>query len=633
MDSGACTAIIVHTYGHNLPRVRELGTRQPYMSLEVTMKSLTRLWQVLANELAGWCGTSVQRDVETLLCRVENEGISFLTISLPNFATDFEKSLSQGSVTSDLFPGFRRKGGLPAFLSGFLRSVFDTHSGVLREDPSVDAIFAIRQLCLIFKKIELRCSPKRESDAQLAFLHCEDDLKEVERNFDSLPLGEFRRISSILFGDVFNAVNREVDDFELSPRHGPGATADKLRGNQKFVQTSWPERLEPFFPYGEYVLPSWRYYEEFPPKFIQPSDELPVKVTLVPKTQKTPRVIAIEPTAMQYMQQALMQSLVPKLETFTMSRDFVGFSDQSVNQRMARKGSLTGTLATLDLSEASDRVLNSLVLEMTKAWPSLSGAVQACRSRTADLPNGRRVRLSKFASMGSALCFPFEAMVFTTLVFMGIQDTVGHRLSATSIKKFAGRVRVYGDDIIVPVESATSIAGTLESFGLKVNRSKSFWTGQFRESCGGDYFNGEDVTPLRLKQLVPESRRDVESLVSSVSLSNALFKRGLWKTADHLRGTVETVLGPISCVPWDSQALGFHSFVGFTADGWDPELQQPLVRAYVTSSPQPINSVDGVWALRKSLESDWSDPMFKSHLMHSGRPSSVRIKKRWVPVG
>lgn len=598
------------------------------------MKSLTRLWQVLAEELASWCGTSAQRDVETLLCRVKDEGLSFLTITLPTFGSDFEKSLAQGAVTSDLFSGFRRRGGLPAFLSGFLRSVFDTHSGVLLDDASPDAVFAIRQLCSVFKKIELRCTPEREAAAQDAFISCEDELKEFERkHFRELPLAEFRRMSAILFGDVFDEVNQEIDHFELDPRHGPGATADKLRGNQKFVQTRWPERLEPYFPFGEYVLPSWRHYAEFQPEFIQPSDELPVKVTLVPKTQKTPRVIAIEPTAMQYMQQALLQSLVPKLETFTMSRDFVGFTDQTVNQVMAREGSLRGNLATLDLSEASDRVLNSLVIEMTRAWPSLREGLQACRSRTAVLPDGRRVRLSKFASMGSAVCFPIEAMVFTTLVFMGIQDAAGHRLTRSAVQRYSGRVRVYGDDIIVPVDSATAIISTLEAFGLKVNHSKSFWTGQFRESCGGDYFRGEDVTPLRLKQVVPESRQDAESLISWASLSNAFHKRGLWRTADHIMDVVRQVLGPIPCVPWDSQALGSHSYVGVTSEGWDNDLHRPVVKAYVPDSPLPLNEIDGVWALRKTLTGNWSDPAMAKHLMHSGRPSSVRIKKRWVPVG
>ena len=49
------------------------------------MKSLTSLWSVLANELASRCGTSTTKDIKTVLGRVENEGMSFLTITLPSF--------------------------------------------------------------------------------------------------------------------------------------------------------------------------------------------------------------------------------------------------------------------------------------------------------------------------------------------------------------------------------------------------------------------------------------------------------------------------------------------------------------------------------------------------------------------
>lgn len=596
------------------------------------MKSLMKLWQVVAEELATWCDTSTAHDVTTACVRAKNEGLSFFMITLPAFGSDFEKSLDQGAVGSDLFPGFSRKGGLPKFLSGFLCQVFDARSGVLMEDPNTDAIFAVRQLTLMYKKIEQECSEKRTLAALDAFISCEDSLKSVDMRLDSLNIKEFRRISAILFGDVFDAVNREVDCFEISPGHGPGKTADRLSGNQKFVQSEWTERLEPYFPYGEYVLPSWRHYGSSMPRFLTPSEERPVRVTFVPKTLKTPRVIAIEPTCMQYMQQGLLRSFVPKLESMTNSRHFVGFTDQSLNRDMARMGSITGELATLDLSEASDRVLNSLVLEMLKAWPSLSGAVQACRSRSATLPDGRKVRLAKFASMGSALCFPMEAMVFTTIVFMGIQAAHNTSLTTSKLSSYRGKVRVYGDDIVIPVDCVSSVIGHLEAFGLKVNHSKSFWTGKFRESCGGDYFEGEEVTPLRLSKHVPSSRQQVREITSFAEFSNALFKRGLWKSASWAQKHLEGIIGPLPCVPWDSQAIGVHSFNGVKPHGWDADLQRHTVFAYLRTDEIPVSNLDDIWALRKSFSGDWSDPSSEGHLERAGRPLSVSIKKGWVLI-
>lgn len=596
------------------------------------MKSLISFWQVVANELATWCDTCTARDVETLRVRSKNEGLSFLTITLPNFGSDLEKGLDQGFVDSSLFYGFRRKGGLPIFLSGFLRRIFDSKSGLLLEDPCVDSIFAVRQLTLMCKKMEIPCSPGREDKALESFVSCEKELKEIDSRLSEIDLSEFRRISAMLFGNTFDLINREVADFKLEPRHGPGATADKLRGNQKFVQTEWPERLESTFPYGEYVLPSWRYWNADSVQFLSPGQERPVKVTLVPKTLKTPRVIAIEPTAMQYAQQALLQSLVPKLESSSTSRSFVGFTDQEPNKLLAREGSRNGNLATLDLSEASDRVLNSLVLEMTGPWTDFSEAVQACRSRTAELPDGKRIRLSKFASMGSALCFPMEAMVFCTLVLMGIQNARSIRISRDSLREFHDTVRVYGDDIIVPVDCVTDVIASLETFGLKVNHSKSFWNGKFRESCGGDFYDGEDVRPLRLSQELPSHQQHVREIIALSDLGNSLFKRGLWRSADHVRKILEEILGSLPCISHESQAIGLHSFTGVTVMREDPQLHRPMVKAWVPTSKSPVSKLADHWGLRKVFSGDWSDPVFKEHLERAGRPSSVHIKRKWVPA-
>ncbi len=596
------------------------------------MKSLTTLWQEAAKELATWCGTSTSRDCKTVRDRVEAEGISFLTITLPTFGEDLEKGLTQGYVGDDQFAGFRRTGGLPAFLRGFLRQVFDETTGVLLDTPSTEAIFAIRQLTLMMKKIELECAPVRKRRARAKFIQCEEELKALDKSWTEVDHSRFRRISAIMFGDVFDAVNREIDVFELDPRHGPGATADRKVGNQKFEQTEWPARLEQVFPYGEYVSPSWRHYQPDRLNFLCPGDERPVKVKFVPKTLKTPRVIAVEPTAMQYMQQALLKSLVPKLESSTNSRDFVGFTYQEPNRLMAREGSITGDLATLDLSEASDRVLNSAVLEMLKPWPSLSEAVQACRTRVAELEDGQRIRLSKFASMGSALCFPFEAMVFCTLVMMGVEDAWNIRITQRSLERLRGRVRVYGDDIVVPTDCAMDVVRHLTDYGLVVNTSKSFLSGKFRESCGGDFYDGEDVKPIRVSQKPPLHRRDAKELIAWTMLSNTLHQRGMWKTAQHAREQVEKVLGPLRCVPMSSNALGLHSYTGTKPERWDPKLHRYLVSTWKAHAPIPANGIDGIAALRKTLGGDWSDPAYRKHLLHSGRPLAVHIKRGWEPA-
>lgn len=196
----------------------------------------------------------------------------------------------------------------------------------------------------------------------------------------------------------------------------------------------------------DFLLPNSRYYEYLDHvQFLEPGQERPVEVTPVPKTMKTPRLIAIEPTAMQYVQQAVLEAIEDSIEKDNLSKMLISWKDQSPNQRMALRGSSDGSLATLDLSEASDRVSNSLVLALCKNFPSLSGLVQASRSTHANVLGFGVMPLTKFASMGSALCFPFESIVFMTLILLGIEKCLDHQLAYKDVLNLLGKVRTYGD--------------------------------------------------------------------------------------------------------------------------------------------------------------------------------------------
>lgn len=608
------------------------------------MKSLTELWMKTAEELAVWCHTSVALDCKKLESRVEKEGVSFLTITLPGFAKEFERALDAGRVSETAFTGFKTgKGGLPLFLGGFLSQIFDTSSGALVQEPNIDSIFAVRQLTLMYSKILLPCSDARTAGAMKGFLDCEQELREVSERISDEDLQDFRRISSLLFGGVFAHMDKLVHDQELRPRHGPGATADGLLGNEKFDQRTWHQRLESVFPYGDFALPNWRYYYQLDlVEFLEPGAERPVKVTAVPKTLKTPRIIAIEPTCMQYMQQALLGPLVESLESKTigpdraenLSREFLGFTDQHPNRELARVASRTGELATLDLSEASDRVLNRLVVNLLHRFPHFSEAVQATRSTRACVPlwNGDRiVELEKFASMGSALCFPFEAMVFLTIVFMGVERELRTPLTRKLIKSYRGKIRVYGDDIIVPADSVPAVIGCLSAFGAKVNANKSFWTGKFRESCGGDYYDGELVTPVRFRRQFPKSRHDVPEVISLVEFRNLMYNRGFWKTAAWLDEKIVRLLRRFPIVQAESPGLGRTSFLPYEGERLCGRLHRPLVKAWVPYSRPPQSNVSGEGALLKCLLKQGEEPFADSkHLERQGRPRAVGIKLSWV---
>ncbi len=596
------------------------------------MKSVTSFLQEVLNDLGTWCSTSTSHDLKTIVARIEHEGYSFLTITLTDFGKDFEKSLDQGHVAHDQFTGFARAGGLPRFLGGFLEQVFDRRTGRLLDSPSVTCIWAVRQLTLMFGKISLPCSPAREKRAIGAYVECEAVVREYDDRLPAEDLRRYRRISTLLWSDVFSRVDLEVYRGEIVPKHGPGATADKLRGNAKWNQHEWTERLEDVFPAGEHLIPNWRHFDSLSDlSYRDPDTERPVRVITVPKTLKTPRIIAVEPACMQYMQQGLLESLGRNLEADDLASGLIGWSSQVPNQHLACQGSRDGSLATLDLSEASDRVSNQHVRELLRNHPFLAEGVDATRSRKADVPGHGIIPLAKFASMGSALCFPFEAMVFATLIFVGIEKDLNRPVTRRDLKSYLGKVRIYGDDIIVPVEHVHSVVAQLEAFGLKVNANKSFWTGKFRESCGKDYYAGEDVTVTRMRREFPTHRTESQEIISAIAFRNQLYRAGLWNSTRWIDDLLSRLGIPMPrVVESTSPLLGRDSFLGYEVQKMHKSLHSPLVRGLKAYGTIPDSHLEGTGALQKVLAKHSELPFADArHLERAGRPPAVNTKLVW----
>ncbi len=612
------------------------------------MKSLTLLVRCMLEDIEHGCGTSTKRDLRTILLRVEHEGESFLTITLPAFARDFERSLEIGKIDSNMFVGFKtqKHGPLPRFLGGLVSLVFDSTTGVLLDEPNVCAIADIRQICLMFKKVKLECAEKRTRATFAKFIETEHELACKEATLSPSLREEFRKFSRLIWGDatldrskpvkVFAEIEERLSSYDHVPKHGPGATAEHISGNRKYDLLLWHTRLEPLFPFDLFGLtrPDLA-MGGVTTQFVEPDAELPVRVISVPKTLKEPRIIAVEPVCNQYTQQSILEMLVPAIQTHPLSRGSVNFTSQSPNQQLARIASEgVRNLATLDLSEASDRVLCSLVNDMLDGLPNLREAVMACRSTRADVPGFGIKTLSKFASMGSALCFPIESMVFYTIMLLGMHRAQNIRSSYSSILKMKDDVRVYGDDLICPVDMVQPIIDLLEAFGLKVNRNKSFWTGKFRESCGMDAYDGKCVTPTYVRESAPDGRQHGERIVSWTSLSNQLFMRGYWRAAQFCAGLVESVLKQkLPLLNRRSQGLGLHSFKDWsTVSAWDKHLHRFVTRACVfVSNPRP-SRIDGYGALMKFFLKRGEEPFLdKNHLIRAGRSLHAHIKVKRVP--
>lgn len=205
---------------------------------------------------------------------------------------------------------------------------------------------------------------------------------------------------------------------------------------------------------------------------------------LVPKSAKTDRVICYEPHLNIKLQLSVGAYLRSRL-----SKRGINLDDQSVNQRRAKLGSKTAHLATIDLKSASDTIAFGLVLELLPIdWVCL---LDDLRSKYTLWPDGSRVENQKFSSMGNGFTFELESLLFYAIC------------SAVT-----PNVSVYGDDLILPSASYGRCVRLLQACGFTVNTTKSFAEGYFRESCGGDYYNGSDCTPLYLRRL-PKTIEDV----------------------------------------------------------------------------------------------------------------------------
>lgn len=175
----------------------------------------------------------------------------------------------------------------------------------------------------------------------------------------------------------------------------------------------------------------------------------------------------------------------------------INLEDQSVNQALARRGSLDGdnqdSPATVDFTSASNLIASRLVWAMfprehRDVLFSTRSKVYWLDESLDATPQLRAYEM--YAGMGNGTTFTVETILFAAMAY-----AVSPHLTSPASFKSDARYSVYGDDVVIPgayVERFTALANFL---GMKVNLDKSFHKGPFRESCGYDYWEGINVRP------------------------------------------------------------------------------------------------------------------------------------------
>lgn len=214
-------------------------------------------------------------------------------------------------------------------------------------------------------------------------------------------------------------------------------------------------------------------------------------ITFVPKSAKTHRSIAVEPLLNGFVQKGVDEELRSLLR-----RVNIDLSDQTPNQVLAYAGSLGGPnpYCTIDLAAASDSLAIEVVRDLVP--PDWFDFLTDVRSPWYTL-HGKTRRYEKFCSMGNGFCFPLQSLIFAAVCHASLVQ------SGNSRSDFA----VYGDDIVVPQNVALLVIERLRDLGFSTNRDKTFVTGPFRESCGRDWYQGQDVRPVNLDKRMSDVRQ------------------------------------------------------------------------------------------------------------------------------
>ncbi|DAD52425.1 RNA-directed RNA polymerase [ssRNA phage SRR5466725_9] len=343
-----------------------------------------------------------------------------------------------------------------------------------RKEAAIAKWFASNERCAVTNRrlLERECDFGYATSSQILDLARRYTAQTIGLNPPAYMVGEFT-------GGASTRVKRS-----------PSTIAQKFEGKAHATLSAVP-----YFAHNFFVRPGWGNLAEPFGGFEVVENSV---LFTVPKNSEVDRAACKEPEVNVYLQRAVGLFFRKRLK-----RSGIDLTNQSNNRQLARMGSTRGEVryATLDLSSASDTVSSTLVEQILPVkWHALLSDIRVplvkCGSDT--------VEMQMFSTMGNGFTFELE-----TLIFWAISRAV-----ATLIRR-KGRILVYGDDIVVHEEVARALTRVLPWFGFVVNEKKSFLSGFFRESCGGHYLNGWDITPVF-------HRKEVTSMTDVIQLANQL---------------------------------------------------------------------------------------------------------------
>jgi hypothetical protein len=488
--------------------------------------------------------------------------------------------------------------------------LFDTLEEEIRQfllAPSADTFRPLNDLLSFLLKITLKSDSLEEKA-----------ISDFRQNDDIVVTAEKSEIDQV--ADIMSVWLEKFQPDTTVGFHGPGASAGLTR------RESFPDsKFDRLFK-SQLLL-----YAGFPVQDLPSVQEAVADVVFVPKSFDSLRTICKVPAGYMFWQQGIQRQLYAYVDK-NLSRHIL-FSDQAKSGRMALRGSRDGSYYTIDLTAASDTISWDLVKRVFRRT-SLLRILYATRSKLYRLPDGTTLVPKKSDPMGSALTFPIESLLFAAICE-----------SCKVVEK--PRFRVFGDDIVchhrdIPYEKLVS---KLQRFGFKVNTTKSYHTGPFREACGLEAYGGQVVTPIRLSRQFRGLTVSPATLDGLRELANALFWRGYKYSRLLILDAVIPHFGENLCFGFEEVGGRWLSFCPTNYRlrlRWNSLLQRtefPEIRDLQKRSRGKEDWLYQVWSNQRFFEEfvlppltgrEYEPPEFPQELAGGG---SIRTRRRkvWRP--
>lgn len=462
--------------------------------------AIVGLVRALMSDIAMIHGINTDREVERLR--------KMPAVNLFTYLDKHRKVLVMWLQGDRSFPDVRKKDGYPIFLHELWVR--------LDSDDVIASVFTLYQATSLFKKwrgftvaaSQVAAAGFRERMEQNRAFKPDFDLLRAIR--DQLPL-------IIGFNDLPcdpSWVPSRRGGFR-PPRYEKQITMPKITSGARYERTPVLARIDTISS-----SPCDEYFREL---------EMTIdhaqgcnRMVEVPKTWDKNRLVFAERSPNMNLQQLLREWLEIRCTESKLGPKYISFDDQTKqHDRLALSGS-----SSIDLSDASDRLKSSVIYFFLAKYPVLRSALFSARSTKC----GDEV-IRCYGTMGNATTFTIMTIFLACLARLA--DLM---VAERSVERVATST-VFGDDIITDSRTAGTVLYYLRRVGLVPSLGKTFIDKDFKESCGVDLYREVDVTPVYAKALDVASREDYASVVS---LSNAFYRRGLWRTASFVAGLLPT---------------------------------------------------------------------------------------------